>query len=65
MLKPRLIWKYNLALIPIRSVKEILKAEEEFFDRIWYDRKLVLQANIKEGVEKESPPDIKKGMLSQ
>ncbi|HMK26924.1 MAG TPA: PIN domain-containing protein [Chitinophagaceae bacterium] len=47
-----------------RSLTEILKAEEEFFDRIWYDRKIVLQARIKEGLEKESPPDIKKGMLA-
>jgi hypothetical protein len=47
-----------------RSLTEILKAEKEFFDRIWYDRKLVLQARIKEGLEKESPPDIKKGMLA-
>jgi hypothetical protein len=47
-----------------RSLREILEAEEEFFDRIWYDRKLVLQARIKDGSEKESPPDIKKGMLA-
>lgn len=47
-----------------RSLTEILEAEGEFFDRIWYDRKLVLQANIKEGLEKESPPEIKKGMLA-
>src|SRR5215472_4525946 len=64
LVKTHLIRKYELADIPMRSVKEILRAEEEFFDRIWYDRKLVLQANIREGKEKESPPDIKKGMLS-
>jgi len=47
-----------------RSLKEIHEAEGEFFDRIWYDRKLVMQSRIKEGLEKESPPDIKKGMLA-
>jgi predicted nucleic acid-binding protein len=47
-----------------RSLAEILEAEGEFFERIWYDRKLVLQANIKEGLEKEPPPEIKKGMLA-
>ena len=47
-----------------RSLTEIFEAEEEFFDRIWYDRKLVLQDLIKEGLEKESPPDIKNGMLA-
>jgi hypothetical protein len=47
-----------------RSLTEILEAEGEFFERIWYDRKLVLQANIKDGLEQESPPDIKRGMLA-
>ena len=47
-----------------RSLTEILEAEGEFFERIWYDRKLVLLANIKEGLEKETSPDIKNGMLA-
>jgi hypothetical protein len=47
-----------------RSLTEILEAEEEFFDRIWYDRNFVHQANIKDGLEKEMPPEIKKGMLA-
>jgi hypothetical protein len=47
-----------------RSLTEILKAEEEFCDRIWYDRKLVMLANIKEGLEKYPPADIKKGMFA-
>ena len=41
----------------------ILKAEEEFFDRIWYDRKLVLQDNVKRGRE-TIDPEIKKGTLA-
>src|SRR5215471_18157819 len=42
LVKARLIRKYELADIPMRSVKEILKAEEEFFDRFWYDRHQML-----------------------
>jgi hypothetical protein len=64
MVNARLIRKHDLADMPLRSVEQILEAEVEFFDRIWYDRKLVLQANIKDGIEKEPPPDIKKGMLA-
>jgi Restriction endonuclease len=64
MAKVRLIRKYDLADIPIRSVRQILKAEEEFFDRIWYDRKLLLQANVIEGREKEPPRDIKRGIIN-
>jgi len=47
-----------------RSLTEILQAETEFFDRIWYDRKLVMLDNIKQGLEKEPPHDIKKGMFA-
>jgi hypothetical protein len=43
-------------------VKAILKAEAEFFDRVWYDRKLVLLELINEGRE-TIPPDIEKGMF--
>jgi hypothetical protein len=50
-------------LILRRNDKAILAAEEEFFDVIWYDRKLGLLANIAEGRE-EIAPDIKKGMLA-
>jgi hypothetical protein len=60
--KMTLLRKHDLTEAPLRSVRTILKAEEEFFDRIWYDRKLVLIANIKGGIEKRSTPDIEKGM---
>ena len=38
-------------------------AEEEFFDAIWYDRKLGLLANIADGKEKLTP-DIRRRMLA-
>lgn len=60
--KRTLLMDHNLLPLKTRSVASILKAEEEFFDRIWYDRKLVLQENIKEGIERKSTPEIKKVM---
>jgi restriction endonuclease len=60
--KASLLRRYNLADIPIRSVKAILKAEEEFFYRVWYDRKLMLLERIRERRETISP-ELKKGML--
>lgn len=46
-----------------RNDKAILEAEREFMDVIWYDRKLVLLENLKEGTE-TIDPEIKKEMLA-
>jgi hypothetical protein len=46
-----------------RNDNAILEAEQEFFDVIWYDRKLVLLQNIKEGTETNTP-EIHKAMLA-
>jgi hypothetical protein len=46
-----------------RSDKSILKAEEEFMDVIWYDRKLGLQQMLAEG-KTTIDSDIEKGMLA-
>jgi hypothetical protein len=46
-----------------RNDNAILQAENEFMDVIWYDRKLVLQQNLKEGTE-TIDPGIEKGMLA-
>jgi hypothetical protein len=61
--KRALLMEYNLLPINLRSIRAILKAEEEFFDVIWYDRKLVLQQKLKEGSETITP-EIKRGMLA-
>jgi hypothetical protein len=58
-----LLRRYGLTEAPLRSVKAILKAEQEFMDRIWYDRKLVLIQRIKEG-RATITPEIRKGMLA-
>src|ERR1035438_9782896 len=36
--KMTLLRKYDLADTPIRSVKQLLAAEDEFFDKVWYGR---------------------------
>jgi hypothetical protein len=37
-----LLRKHNVVKHPIRSIQAILKAEGEFFDRVWYDRQQLL-----------------------
>lgn len=44
-----LLRKYNLTDTPLRSVKHILKAENEFEEKIWYDRHQLLKQMVKEG----------------
>ena len=51
--------KYDLTDIPIRSVKEILRAEEELETRVWYGRKGPAAHYRAQG----TPEDIIKGML--
>lgn len=55
--------EYNLMPTKTRAVDQILNAEHEFTDVIWYDRKLVLQQRLKEGTATITP-EIKKGMLA-
>jgi hypothetical protein len=61
--KRSLLVEYNLMPTKTRAIKDILKAEEEFSDVIWYDRKLVFQRRLKEGTATVTP-EIKKGMLA-
>lgn len=43
-----------------RSYSEILAAEEEYFDRVWYDRSQLTERLLKEGKE-QLPDDIAQG----
>ena len=43
----------------VRPESEIWKAEGEFFDRVWYYRKLIMMENIKAGEEKIDPEILK------
>jgi len=51
--------KYDLTDMPIRSVKEILAAEDEFFTKVWYGRKAPAERYRSQG----TPEYIIKGML--
>ena len=59
LVKTRLIYKYQLTNMPIRNVKAIIKAENEFFTKVWYGRKDSAANYRKHG----TPEDIIKGML--
>jgi hypothetical protein len=50
--------KYDLADVPMRSVKEIIEAENELFTRVWYGWKGTREQYRTEG----SPEDIIEGM---
>jgi hypothetical protein len=56
--RPGKVWPMILR----RNDKAILAAEEEFFDVIWYDRKLVLQQKVADG-EETIAPSIEAGTL--
>ena len=52
--------RFGLIEEPIRSIRAILNAEREFFDRVWYDRKLLFIQRTKETAR--TPKEILKGM---
>lgn len=58
-----LLRRYNLVDEPIRSLKALLRAEEEFFDKVWYDRHMGLMQRVREG-RTEVDPKILKGALA-
>lgn len=60
--KISLLRKYDLISGSIRSVKDILAVEEEFNDKVWYDRHQLLKDSIASG--KSVPQDILKGAIS-
>lgn len=45
-----------------RNESEIIAAVDEFFDRVWYTRKLVYLDHIQSGIEKAAPKEIMDGM---
>jgi Restriction endonuclease len=61
--KMTLLRKHDLTEAPLRSVKQILKAEQEFFDRVWYDRSLLGDVIRKRDGTKLTPK-IRKGMMA-
>lgn len=46
----------------VRTLKEVLEAENMFFDKIWFDRHLSLEYRIEQGIE-DVNPEIWKGAM--
>ena len=57
--KRALLMEYNLLVPQVRPVKAIIEAEQEMFDRIWYDRHQVFRSKVRQGEEKTSPGVMK------
>jgi hypothetical protein len=60
--KISLLRKYDLISDPIRNMEDMLIAEEEFSDKVWYNRHQLLISSSR--LKKNTPPDIIKGALS-
>jgi hypothetical protein len=54
-----LLRRYGLLDAPIRTVKAILQAESEFFDKVWYNRHQQFMERVRTGKD-ETPNDIVK-----
>lgn len=48
----------------MRKLAAVQAAEQEFFDRVWYSRKLVMLENIRLGKEQMPSEQIMDGMTS-
>ena len=60
--KVLLLRKHNVTDAPIRNVKAIMRAEEEFFDRVWHDRQMLL-LSLDSGSKAKTPSKLLKGMI--
>ncbi|MFJ2827420.1 PIN domain-containing protein [Streptomyces sp. NPDC087263] len=45
-----------------RSLAEILKAENEYFEKVWYIRKLILQEKVEDGRHEPLSPELEEQM---
>jgi hypothetical protein len=60
--KRGLLRKFDLVGATIRSIKQIQSAEDEFFNRVWYERSVMFD-NVPEERKRPTPPDIYSGMM--
>lgn len=56
---PGLLQQHGIFVKSMRTTAEILKAEQEFFDKIWYVRKIILQEKIEDGHHEPLPPVLR------
>jgi hypothetical protein len=47
--KRALLKKHDLLDVSLRKIEEVLSAEQEYFDKVWYDRHQLLKHRIAEG----------------
>jgi hypothetical protein len=59
---PGLLQQHGIFVESMRTTAEILKAEQEFFDKIWYVRKIILQEKIEDGHHDPLPPGLEAQM---
>jgi HJR/Mrr/RecB family endonuclease len=61
--QPELMQRHDITVAEsMRSLREILAAEREFFDRVWYVRKLVYEEHIESGAEQPTTVEIMERM---
>ncbi|HEX9362397.1 MAG TPA: restriction endonuclease [Candidatus Dormibacteraeota bacterium] len=61
--RPALMQRHDIIVADsMRTLSEILAAEQEFFDKVWYVRKLILEESIEDGRHNPLPPDIEEQM---
>lgn len=59
-----LLRRHNLVDDPIRSARAILAAEQEFYDKIWYDRHMGLMERERTGKTQTDPQILKLGLAA-
>jgi hypothetical protein len=50
--------KHGIIAEGVRTLAEILAAEQEYFDKVWYVRKLIIDEKIKHGERDPVRPEI-------
>jgi hypothetical protein len=57
--RPGLMQRHDIIVAEsMRNLSEILAAEQEFFDKVWYVRKLILEEKIEDGHAEPLGPDL-------
>ncbi|WP_406394493.1 PIN domain-containing protein [Streptomyces sp. NBC_00887] len=59
-----LVEEIDLVRTDARSLAEILKAENEYFEKIWYVRKLILQEKLEAGDDEPLDPGLEDQMIA-
>jgi hypothetical protein len=58
---PDMMGRHGIIAEEMRTTAEIIAAEQEFFDKVWYVRSLIREEAIERGEDARSTPDIEEG----